>query len=76
MFNLRLICTYIIVRELYAKYTYIMCDIYTYIIICELYAKYTYVMCDIYTHIIIIICELYAKYTLCTDFLMVTLIKN
>ena len=46
---------YIIICELYAKYTYVMCDIYTHIIIRELYAKYTYVMCDIkvqYIHIV------------------------
>src|SRR6266511_1807735 len=44
--------TYII-RELYVKYTYVMCDIYTYIIIRELYVKYTYIKCNIYTLLIL-----------------------
>jgi len=72
-----LIHTYIIVRELYAKYTYIMCDIYTYIIICELYAKYTYcyvwyihiyyylwIICEIYTHCWYYILLLYLLFTI------------
>ncbi len=44
---------YIIICELYAKYTYVMCDIYTHIIIRELYAKYTYIKCNIYTLLIL-----------------------
>jgi len=35
---------YIIICELYAKYTYVMCDIYTHIIIREL------IICEIYVY--------------------------